>query len=85
MAPFVIVLSPSQEDQGHAVRARGLGVVALDGVTTLGWFDASAVAIDPGCHVVLVGNTDEQLSKFIQLAGGARQVCVDSTFRGMGR
>jgi hypothetical protein len=78
VAPFALVLSPSPGSQGRAVKATGLGVAVLNGVTTLGWFDASTVALDPGCRVVLIGNTDEQLRNFTELTGGAQQVCGGS-------
>jgi hypothetical protein len=83
VAPVPLILSSSPGDQGSAVKATGLGLAVLNGVITLGWFDASIVAISPNCRVVLVGNTDEQLKKFVELAGGAREVCSGNASGGV--
>jgi len=69
-----IVLQPSI-DQGAAARAAGLGLALSNGVASLGWFDDSIVALGPDCRVVLVGNSDEQLRRFTELAGDVRNVC----------
>jgi hypothetical protein len=75
VVPFPLIQSSSPANQGSVVKATGMGLAILNGTTTLGWFDASTVALDPSCRIVLVGNTDEQLRKFVELTGGAREVC----------
>jgi hypothetical protein len=60
------------------MRASGLGVAILDNATMLGWFSNSTIALDPGCQVVLVQNSEEQLSRFAELLGRSGRLCSDS-------
>jgi hypothetical protein len=73
------VIWSASEKSGTAIKATGVGLSVLSGTTTLGWFDTSAVAVDPGCRVVLVGNSDEQLRNFSKLAGSVEGICGDAT------
>jgi hypothetical protein len=70
-----VIWSRPPGSQGEAIKATGLGLSVLNGTSTLGWFDASVVAVEPGCRVVLVGNTDEQLRTFSKLAGNVEGIC----------
>ncbi len=76
-----LALATSRDGKESAVKTSGLGLAVLNGTTTLGWFDASTVALDPSCHVVLIGNSDEQLRRFAELTRG-RDVCSGNGVRG---
>ena len=70
-----VILARPSLDRDTAIKASGLGLAVTNGATSLGWFDSSVVALDPGCHVILVEATYETLQKFAELTGGAQNVC----------
>jgi hypothetical protein len=78
--PVNLSLPPS--DQGRIVKTTGLGLSSSDGALAFGYFDNSRVELDSACHVVLIGNTDEQLRRFAELAGDTRTICDGSARRG---
>ncbi len=77
-----VALVTSRDSKESAVKASGLGLAVLNGTTTFGWFDASTLALDPSCHVVLIGNSDEQLRRFAELTRGGRSVCSGNAVGG---
>jgi len=62
---------------GHVLKVTGMGIAATNQGWTLGLFQSSEVTIDEKCHVVLVGNSDEQLKHFAALVNGVHGVCAD--------
>src|SRR3954453_7656745 len=55
-----VIWSRPPGSQGEAIKATGLGLSVLNGTGTLGWLDTSIGATEPGCRVVLMGNSDEK-------------------------
>jgi hypothetical protein len=76
------ILLQRPTDQGVVIKASGLGLALSNGTAALGWFDNSIVALAPGCRVVLIGNSDEQLRKFAELTGDAREICAINRLAG---
>jgi hypothetical protein len=79
-APVFVPTDPS--GQAHIVKVTGLGLVTSNGAMTLGWFDETKIALDRDCRVVLVGNTDQQLTRFANLIHGTQSICSETTATG---
>jgi hypothetical protein len=70
---------PSEPGTGHVLKVAGLGVASTKDGFTLGLFNSSEIALDPRCQVVLVGNTDEELKRFVHLVHNVQNVCTDTS------
>jgi hypothetical protein len=79
-APVIMAADPNS--QANVIKATGLGLILSDSVTTLGWFDQSRVALDRDCRIVLVGNTDAQLSRFGEFLHNTTDLCGGSIHNG---
>ena len=78
-----VSLSPSSSDRGRIVKAAGLGLASNNGALALGYFNSSQVELDRSCHVILIGNTDDQLRRFAELTGDTTTICRDSVENGV--
>jgi hypothetical protein len=82
----ITLLSPVRivDDSGSQIRLirdSGIGLL-IGGAGVLGYFKTSEVRMDPGCRVVLIGNTDAQLRQFASLIHKEQGVCNETTPNG---
>lgn len=81
LSPINVVRTPV--DQARSVRISGVGVLVHDGGGMVGYFRSSELRMDPGCHVVLIDNTDAQLRQFASLIGSERDLCSQDVVKGV--
>lgn len=77
-----VIVHPDPSGQGSVVKVTGLGFLASNDSTTLGFFDKSKITLDHECRFVLMGNTDEQLRNFVELLPQERGLCLEKTLQG---
>ena len=69
-------------DQGAIAKTSGFGFSFSSATVSIGWFQNTNVSLDQGCHVVLIGNSDEQLRRFAVLTQNTRSICADKVLGG---
>ena len=74
-APVIMPTNPS--GQANVTKVNGLGFI-LSNSATLGWFDETVANLSPDCHVVLIGNTEQELERFAALLPKKETICGDS-------
>jgi hypothetical protein len=77
-----LVIAPAATGQSSVVRIMGLGLGGAGNTATLGWYDETIATLSPDCRVVLIGNTDQQLERFVGLLPNKESVCGNSEFNG---
>lgn len=73
---------PTSPQQNSVIRISGLGVASSPDAVTLGYFNNSAVTLDPTCRIVLIGNTPEQLNYFVNLVPNTQGICGEIATNG---
>lgn len=73
---------PALSEQSRVVRISGVGVASSPDAVTFGYFDSSAIALEPTCRIVLIGSTPEQLNYFVNLVRNTQGICSEIAANG---
>ncbi|HEY0106342.1 MAG TPA: hypothetical protein VGB91_09680, partial [Rhizomicrobium sp.] len=68
--------------EGAYVETRGVGVASVTGQTSIGLFDVEVLSLAPGCRLVVVSASDEQIKAWRELLRDSGPICSKRQPRG---
>jgi hypothetical protein len=73
LAPVVVV--DAAASPARAVRASGVGLGVGPNMAVLGSYRIAAVSLEPGCHIVIMPESELQVTNLRRLLGDDPNVC----------
>ena len=77
-----VIMPTDTSGKADIIKVTGLGLTGGSNTATLGWFNETIVALGPECRVVLIGNTEQELSRFAALLQSKETICDDTKVNG---